>query len=78
MKPKYIIKAIEEEYVKLENYNDASHYIVAERSAVSLQAKEGDVVGINENGDFIILDEETLQRHEQIEKKFERLLRRGN
>ena len=77
MEPKYIVEAIEDGYVRCEDYHDASQSIVVEKDAFPKDIKEGDVLAFDE-GHYIILKEETLKKQERIQKKFERLLKRGN
>lgn len=78
MKPKFIIESIEDGFVRLENYNDVSHHLISKVSVLPENAKEGDVLGTDENGKYVILKEETLNKQENIQKKFDRLLKRGN
>ena len=68
---KYTIDRIEGEYAVLEEFN-TMNLINVLKSELPCEACEGDILEFN-NGIYIILKEETVQRKESIKDRFERL-----
>ena len=70
----FVIDRIEKKYAVCEMEDKTMINIPIEK--LSSGCKEGSCLELNENGEYIILEEETVQRKKRMEERFSRLFQK--